>query len=81
MKIIKNKEEFEKIYESECYNKKYLIEKDYPLRYPCIVVVKESDGGLMGASRWLETHYGPIQKNYDFDSFALGFKAGFNASN
>ena len=81
MKIIKNKNEFEKMYERECYSIDQIEDKDYPFRYPCIVIAKESDGGLMGESRWLEIHYCPIQKNYDFDSFAFGFEAGFRASN
>jgi hypothetical protein len=79
MNIINNKEEFENLYEKECYSKNYLKEKDYPLRYPCIVVSKGNcgDGGLMGEFLWLEKHYCP--KKYDFESFAFGFEMGERA--
>lgn len=74
MKIVHNKKEFEKVY---YYDKKYLEKKDYPRRYPCIVILQDHDGGLMGSYVSHIKIYPP--KKCCFDSWVKGVKAGMDA--
>jgi hypothetical protein len=50
--------------------------ENYPTKYPCLMIHKNSGGGLMG--EYLETVYIYCPKNFDFLSFVEGFKIGYN---
>jgi hypothetical protein len=69
MKLVHNKAEFEKAY---YYKDGKIAKKDYPKRYPCVVVYEYCEGGLGGDYVVHHLHY---PGKLDVKAFMAGLRA------
>jgi hypothetical protein len=70
--IVNNAQDVEEHYPYKNYKKP----ENYPTKYPCIMINKNSGGGLMG--EYYETVYIYCPEGFDFLSFVKGFEIGYN---
>lgn len=73
MKIIDNKEEFD---DFRPYKSTKLSAAEYPECYPCIAVIYEAGGGLMGEYQGVYAEYPPTGAdiNLYFSAFRKGYE-------
>lgn len=67
MKTVYTPDDFRKIYP---YHSKYI--KNYPLKYPCIVKIILTEGGIMGDYYKIYVAYPPSKTLSNFASFLAG---------
>jgi len=70
-KLVENTEQFEDNYP---YAKDKITRAGYPERYPCMMVITDEPGGLMGDYYLVRLYYPPAQ--LDLTSWVAGFKEG-----
>ena len=65
------------------YPKSPPLEKDMPVRYPCLVEVESVDVGIMGSERVVAISYPPFfgHNNLRWKDFVAGYKAALKHDN